>query len=298
MRIFQNLSKAAGLLLLMALLSDNQVQAQIIVSDEFSYTASTNLSGQNGGAPLGNPGWTGTWTKTNNAAEVTMTVTSSGLNYTDGLGNVLTVAGNAVADTSNAAKMADYRAFTPPVGTFNNGNSVWLSALVNATSYGNSNIQVFMTQSQDPGNGGGYGFSISSAGVFVQSGVTTSQVGAATGSTGSTFLIVAKLTFNSNPALDTVTGWLNPNLDTTPTSGGTTITGAINTSTTYLAVRGGTQMVGTVDELRLGNTFADVVPFTGAAVPEPSTYAMISLGLFGLVLLQRRRKETESHRLD
>lgn len=45
-----------------------------------------------------------------------------------------------------------------------------------------------------------------------------------------------------------------------------------------------------MDEIRIGTTFADVAP-----VPEPSTYAFITLGfvyLVGLKMLKRRSQTT------
>lgn len=42
---------------------------------------------------------------------------------------------------------------------------------------------------------------------------------------------------------------------------------------------------GAFDEIRLGTTFGDVAP-----IPEPSTYALLAIGLGALVFLRRRRK--------
>ncbi|CAG1017838.1 hypothetical protein BURC_02536 [Burkholderiaceae bacterium] len=47
---------------------------------------------------------------------------------------------------------------------------------------------------------------------------------------------------------------------------------------------------GAFDELRWGDTFADVTPFVTPQIPEPSTVSLLALGLAGIALMRRRRQ--------
>ncbi len=55
---------------------------------------------------------------------------------------------------------------------------------------------------------------------------------------------------------------------------------------------GAGQIPGAFDELRWGDTFADVTPFLRAEVPEPGTMALIVSGLAGIGFWRRQRSES------
>ncbi|HEY0857649.1 MAG TPA: PEP-CTERM sorting domain-containing protein [Albitalea sp.] len=58
---------------------------------------------------------------------------------------------------------------------------------------------------------------------------------------------------------------------------------------TQFTFSGAGHLPGAFDELRWGDTFADVTPFVTPQIPEPSTVSLLALGLAGIVLLRRRR---------
>jgi hypothetical protein len=165
-----------------------------------------------------------------------------------------------------------------------------MSALVNIpTTNAGSDLRVFgLAGSTDFGNGGGYGFVISSDASAIRASFNGNNVNSAaslTGSLNTTMLIVSQLSIVSG--VDTVTVWLNPTLSTLPTTGGVSVTGTFSTpGTLYGGFRGGTAFSGIVDELRVGTSYFDVVPTT---VPEPSTYTLMGLGLGALWVLRCRK---------
>ena len=102
---------------------------------------------------------------------------------------------------------------------------------------------------------------------------------------------------------DTIRMWINPNLDVAPSDGSADITFNANDFNPALALNrdfvfnrfrifgGGTNATvgyGSIemDEIRIGEGFADVTPFT--SVPEPAIAAIGGLGVLALVLRRRR----------
>ena len=289
-------------LIAFTLLSVANNEAQIIAYDGFNYTGGANLTGLNGGTPVSNPGWTAAW-KLTAGSETTTTVAPSGLSYTDGHGNTLVVAGNSIQDP-DASKHGNGRTVKYTSSSlFTTGTSVWMSALVKSTYTGvtASNLVIMpFCPSNDPGNTPGDGINITSSnlGVTVSSDLGGINSSTLAGTSGSTMLIVAKLTFGGGGTSDSITTWVNPFLDTTPSTGGVTANGTSTislftaTSTTF-AVRGGSPWTGFMDEFRVGLSFNDVVPQV-AVVPEPSTFALVGFGCVGLLMVLRRRKSAMS----
>ncbi len=103
---------------------------------------------------------------------------------------------------------------------------------------------------------------------------------------GETALLVVKAEFSAT-GNDTFTLFVNPTLGVEP------LTGAVKSNSNVGSVVGLTiYSTGAlrIDELRLGQTFADVTP-AATAVPEPTSLALLLLGV-GAIYFARRRPVT------
>jgi hypothetical protein len=96
-----------------------------------------------------------------------------------------------------------------------------------------------------------------------------------------TYNIVMK--FTQNALLDTMTLWVNP-ADSSSTSVTTAGSSMASSLASFAFRQASTTGDVTVDDLKVGTTFADVAP-----VPEPGTVALIGLGL-GVMLFGVRRR--------
>jgi hypothetical protein len=115
--------------------------------------------------------------------------------------------------------------------------------------------------------GANYGFKVN--GVSTQLGVNDTLAN----------LFVLKFDFSAADLSDSVTVWQNPDL-TTPGSG-TTISGFNMSFDRITFAKYGTSDGTSWDELRLGDTFTDVIP-------EPATLGLISAFGGGLLFVRRR----------
>jgi hypothetical protein len=110
---------------------------------------------------------------------------------------------------------------------------------------------------------------------------------------GGTQLVVMKLEFTDGNNEDRVTVYLNPTdsveSNWTPAASIGVPTGALaiwgHSAFSSFQFDGGGADPGAIDEIRWGDTFADVTPF----IPEPSTVMLSMVGAAGL-LLRRRNK--------
>jgi len=261
-----NCMKKIFLLALLTVLIGN-VRGQLL-TENFSYTAGQTITA-NG------------WTAHSAAGTNAITVTSPGLTYTghpgSGIGNAVTMATSGEDDN---------RAFT----TTNSG-SVYFSFLVNlsaAQTAGDYFIGLFQSSSIFPvrvyarSNGAG-GFTYG-----VGKGSSTAVYEATARSFGTTYLIVAKYTFNTSSTTDDVVDlWVDPalgGLETPATIANVTGTSTDATSITAVYLRQGSATnapTQQVDAILVGITWADVTP--GAATPTLSISS--SLPVFGNICI-------------
>jgi hypothetical protein len=165
------------------------------------------------------------------------------------------------------------------------GTTLWASFLARH-DMSNNDYAVSFAQSHIAWNPGSEGAKVGlSGGVWtlseINGGPSTSTGVART--VGQTYLMVLEIEFVTEGS-DRVTLFVNP----TPGLSGPSVTGTTITTTKDFCLYnvqfypGSGTNNGSMDELRFGSTFADVVP-----IPEPATIGLLGLG--GLVLLRRRR---------
>jgi MYXO-CTERM domain-containing protein len=283
--------------------------AALLTYEGFDYTSGTSLAPTGATTPTGGAtnglsggtGWSttttgfpnGTWQMSANN-QPTPTVAANGLTYTDGSGHTLTTSGKA-AYLNNTTHTGVIRKLSNTYSFANQGAStIWVSSLFQYVGPGGATT---------PGTDGKYQqLSLYNAanGAVVNVGKLNATDGTPAGTNGSYLylntkgnnstvpvtnlsLLVLKVDFISTTTTN-YSLYINPTLGGATPVGGSLLTataGAIDV--TSLRIQGSS--TGYIDELRVGNTFADVTP-----TPEPA--AMTVLGGLGLLSLARRRRST------
>src|SRR5262249_23122456 len=107
---------------------------------------------------------------------------------------------------------------------------------------------------------------------------------------GGTHLMVLKFEFNNASGEDRVTAYLDPTNSIEPGTSAASVgvpAGSLffayHSAFTSYQFDGGGANPGAIDEIRWGNTYADVTPF----VPEPSTIQLLVLACVGFVTRRR-----------
>jgi hypothetical protein len=263
----------AWLTLAVLTLGGSQAQAGLLASENFNYAAGSTLLGQNGGS-----GFSGAWVAGgfNSGISSNYLVNGASVPY-DGLatggGSVSTSATNVIAGITRAlstqlgaAGTTDYVSVVlRPDGALSGGTLNNYFGLYLASSLGND---VFFGKT----GGGSVGdYVVESRGGALQHDSGVAAV------TGQSVLLVLRADFTSGIVIDKFTLYVNPTV-----GGAEPATGTVKQDTDIGNVTGLTiYSTGafSIDEIRVGTTFADVVP---AAVPEPSSLAMVVLGGLGL----------------
>jgi hypothetical protein len=271
------------------------LSAALIIYEGFDYAVGTNVRTQTGGS-----GWSGAWTDTANA-NATETATSPGLTYgsLEVLGNKLTSTGQQNNASANGTSAFLLRDTAQSFGT--DGTSVWLSFISQRTgskSNGGTaqplnyqrvfSLSLFTGTTEQASVGE---LSNDPADVWaLNSDLTTFAPSAHTTTPLDTqsFLLV-RLDFIAGVSTDKAYLWVNPDLSLGEPALGTeaaTITDELSFNRIRLTV-GGSQNTGATatasglfDEIRVGDTFADVTP-----VPEPSSLcsALLCLAVSNIV---------------
>jgi hypothetical protein len=253
------------------------VEGALLAYEGFDYETGS-LTG-NGGT-----GWTDGW-----GGGTPMAVVTPGLGYTG-----LPTTGNAAADNNNGVAMGNLRKWSAPFidttnGTATDGSELWFSVLLNVGTSSDLRFYILSNASSEPvTDNQNVGFRIN-AGVIeavINGAITSTGVSLSNGVTG---LLVGRISFSDTANSDTLSLWLNPAIQDTlvPTGAIASVTGDIHSDRLKiptLGFRGGGGFTGTVDEIRIGTTFNDVV-----AVPEPATLTVVLAGLGVLGMVRRKR---------
>lgn len=250
--------------LAVASLSFDLANAAPLASDNFtSYTSGTALEGLNGGTGF-SAGYTTSSPSFGFLAEVRNGAPLSYPDYNDQSlgGNYANLAGGF-----GGPAYMDFRRTVDVAGAFSAYNDGTYVGLNNTTLYGS--------------------FAYNTAnGVlnFLLQGPSDTFFALPTNGNANS-LLVFKINFGTANA-DTITFFNNPTLAFDEgTASSTSQMGDFSFNRIGFAVNGDT-FEGRVDNIRFGNTAADVI----SAVPEPSTYALLALG--GMVVLFLRRRSS------
>jgi hypothetical protein len=284
--------------------------AQLLNYEDFNYpTGNNNIAGQNGGT-----GFQNAWAS--GSGNIWGSIQSGSLSYTDQNGHSLDTSGNSMlvgtngagAPTATPNRLFTNSATATTLGNIAslNGGVIWMSFLyqrdgsqTGAPYFRQANFALYQGSGEKLDIGG------PNTSATVQNNLSLwSNGGAHSGaaplqSTTPVFsagaqLIVVELTVDTlSTTADTVSVWFNPT--------DLSALGAANLTSTEVDLSGvntvrfqagnsnanGTNAVFEVDELRIGDTFADVAPYT--TVPEPSTIAFVSIGGLAAWAWRRRR---------
>jgi hypothetical protein len=263
------------------LLAVESASATLLFEEGFNYTAGAGLGGN------------GAWTGGNNNIKIgNANLTYSGLADAANPGNDLTV-------TSGVSSGSVPGNFTATALT---GGSIYYAFLAQCTTLptGNNYITSLLPTGASGPNGSGDPLAVyvgqQTAGSQFKLGVRHGGSGAAyaTGSwaaLNTVNLFVVEYTFGSggtvNLFVNPTPGGTQPVTPDATMSGGTDAANLQEIGFKAQSSAGAGNWV--FDTLRVGDTWADVVP-AAAVVPEPSTFALAGLGIFGLALWRRARR--------
>jgi len=288
--------------ILLALAGTSHAQVTLIQEnfDNYGNTA-VQLSGQSGGA-----GFSGNWVNVGGGVygytNTNLTVSTTGYVNTG-----LTGATSGAASNNDYAATLDgrnsTRAIARPTAYLGvTGNTVWFSFTlqVNDTTSGN-NAYFNLFNTSNMFNNGNFVIGAGTSGVnptaFSSYQDFTTTFGAAVTS-GATNLILGSVTMNA-VGFDTLSVWYNPSNVTSigamGTANYTTTTHEYSTFTPFMSgmtigIRSDTATPNNnfIDSVRIAYGDTSALNFA-AVVPEPSTFALLAIGLGALSFLRRRR---------
>lgn len=220
-----------------------------ISQESFDYVANSSLNTQGTGT-----GWLDAWYLD---GEPVITGTA-GLGFTDSLGNVLYASG-LCADTSGTATTRSLRVLAG-----GSRNNVWISFLYQLPASNSKFEGVSFFRGTQQAFSINNPSSASNASIFLTNNLNNAAANTQRGTFGVTHLVVLKLTKAGGAGgLDRVEAFIDPILSTNPSSATATIDGAnFDFDRFRLAGQDGSKLL--VDELRVGDTFADVTPHIAA----------------------------------
>jgi hypothetical protein len=253
--------------------------AALLVYEGFDYDVGEDLTGKSDGIGFGSNAWTSGTGITTSETEIASGSLPSG--------SLVTTGNSAGSDKSG--KNADLRNFA---GSYDSG-VIWTSFLVKPVDFRTAdfeNIRFGMAGSlgnplvTTVASGSDNRWALRAFGLNVTLATAADPI-----TLNQTYLMVTKLTFNSNVSNDNVDFWIDPDLNSEPSTTSASYIGSNDTqnfgSITGLNFYAASNGKADFDEIRLGDSFGDVA----AAIPEPSTVVLVLLGgLAALLLLHRR----------
>lgn len=261
----------------LAVLPLASTQAVLIGYEPFDYASLTS------GTPTTAAGFTGSWTSNGAASTIQPNLTYSTLPTEDS------------AVRPGAGQKA-FESFTTPVTS----GTLYYSFLIKGggDSGGVSVGAIFSGSSNNLFVGFGSGFSatdtrfgtglVSGAGGYTTA--TSFTATASPISNTATHYIVVAIDFDFSGSNERIRLWIDPTVANvaagTPGTAAQTRTNLNLGNLTGIGFQGD-GILPTIDEFRIGTSFADVA---GVTIPEPSTYALIGIGLVtGIIGFRRRR---------
>lgn len=263
-------------------------RATLVAYDGFEdYTPNATINGANGGN-----GWAAAW-----YSEATVRITNAALAYAQG--DVVVAGGSqALAILPSGAQIKDNHANRPLPAT---SATVYFSLLFQASPgtglTDDDFIQCILNDDADQNNAGSLGMrnatgaSAGNDGFFARIRNNTADFGSNTlikAAAGQTYFLVGQYAISGahGSNYDTMRLWVNPLTLTEPLLAHATVAiDAVTGQVNYLTFRTAFMEAGDyflVDELRIGTTYASVVP-------EPASIVLFALGGLGLCRAFRRR---------
>ncbi len=262
------------------LLAGQPAHAALLASESFNYTAASGLANQT----ITGAGFTGKWTP-----------------WSSGNGDTVLAGSLSEGGLATSANSLSVTGYPPVYGTLATAISaatatapVWASFLYNpgaGTYYGGFTLNLNDTNNQGLAFGVNDNPSTHNQQFTVLTG-SVSAVAAAAPAVNNTYLLVMEDVATASGG--TLNLYVNPTVGalSAPAAPDATVnyTKAIG-NITSLTLYGLSSSPVKIDEIRIGNTYADVTP-AAAAAPEPASLALLGAGALGLLLIGRKRSTT------